>query len=335
MSGYESVAKKRQTEFREFSPTISQKGRLPQDKIGQKHGHLLALDCEEENLYPALRGEEGVQEFFSEREIKWHRHHRSGDPKDMVGPTRNMVSSQIACVNFLLPLCEIPDALAAVARAIDDDVNDVIPLHDNGRVSLVEFEWTGLCHPLEKDAASTRGANVTSIDAFIVVTTANGLRAYLMEWKYTEKYGFNQYKGKGKSGETRRCRYAPLYAESSSFTGEVPMDEFLYEPFYQIMRLRLLADRMVEKKEFDVSEAKVIVVVPQEHSKYRKHITSSPLAQRFPKLDRVEEVFGATLKRPNDAFAMVSPALLVDAIERECGDAALDWVAYQRERYGW
>lgn len=331
MSGYESVAKKWQAEFRKFSPTISPKGRLPQDKIGQKHGHLLALGCEEENLYPALRGEEGVQKFFREREIKWHRHHRSGDPKGMAGPTRNMVSSQIACVNFLLPLCEIPGALAAVARAIDDDVNDVVPLHDKDRVSPVEFEWTGLCHPLERDSVSTRGAYVTNVDAFMVVTTANGLRAYLMEWKYTEKYPANRYKGNQK----RQRTYAPLYANTSSFTDEVPMDEFLYEPFYQIMRLRLLADRMVEKKEFDVSEAKVIVVVPQEHTKYRKHITSNPLAQRFPKLDTVEEVFCATLKRPNDAFAMVSPALLVDAIEREYGDAALDWVAYQRERYGW
>ena len=331
MSGFETAAKKHQAEFRALSPTISQQGRSPLDSSGQCHGHLLAHSCEEENLYRALRGEDGALKFFNERKIKWYRHAQSRDVKGMAGPTRNMVSSQIACVNFLLPLCEIPGALSAVARAIDDDANDVVPQHDDGRVSPVEFEWTGLCHPLERDYVSTRGAYVTNVDAYMVVTTANGLRAYLMEWKYTEKYPANRYKGNQK----RQRTYAPLYANSSSFTGEVPMDEFLYEPFYQIMRLRLLADRMVEKKEFDVSEAKVIVVVPQEHTKYRKEVTSNPLTQRFPKLDTVEEVFCATLKRPTDAFAMVSPAILVDAVERECGDAASDWIAYQRDRYRW
>ena len=42
------------------------------------------------------------------------------------------------------------------------------------------------------------------------------------------------------------------------------MDDFLYEPFYQIMRQRLLGDRMVQEGEFGVDEAKVVVVVPDE-----------------------------------------------------------------------
>ena len=41
------------------------------------------------------------------------------------------------------------------------------------------------------------------------------------------------------------------------------MDEFLYEPFYQAMRLRLLADRMVRERQLGVSDAKVVVVVPK------------------------------------------------------------------------
>ena len=34
------------------------------------------------------------------------------------------------------------------------------------------------------------------------------------------------------------------------------MDDFLYEPFYQIMRQRLLSDRMVRERELAVYEAK-------------------------------------------------------------------------------
>ena len=333
MSSFADEAKARQAEFRAHSPTISPQGRSPSDPSGQRHGHLLALDHEKENLYPSLRGGNGALKLFRDRNIQWHRHSRSGDANE---PTRNMVSSQIACVNFLLPLCEIPGALAAVARAIDDDVNDVVCLSHDGRVSPVEFEWFGLCRPLEEDVRRpTRGANVTSIDAFMVAATATGRRAYLMEWKYTENYPVGRDKGEGRSGETRRRRYAPLYADSSSFNSTVPMEEFLYEPFYQIMRLRLLADRMVIRNEFGVSDAKVVVVVPQENTAYRERITSEPLRQRFPKAKTVEDVVFASLKRSNKAFAMVSPTILVDAVEQECGNASSDWADYQRRRYGW
>ena len=60
--------------------------------------------------------------YFAERGIKWWQARVSGDASDGKRPTRNMASSQIACVNFLLPLVDIPGALTAVLQAIDDDV---------------------------------------------------------------------------------------------------------------------------------------------------------------------------------------------------------------------
>ena len=245
-----------------------------------------------------------------------------------------MASSQVACVNFLLPLCEIPGALAAAAHAIDDDVRDIVPIPHEGRVSPVEFEWFGLDHPLEEDGPPTRGANVTNVDALLVASTSTGRRGYLMEWKYVEEYRVGDYKGEGRSGETRLRRYTPQYlAASSSFNPSVPMEELLYEPFYQIMRLRLLADRMVARRELGVSEAKVVVVAPQDNTAYRERITSKPLANRFPKRRTVEKVVNATLKRCG-GFATLGYSPLIDAVERECGDASSAWVAYQRERYG-
>ena len=300
--------------------------------MGQRVGHLLAHGYEEENLYPGLRGDGGGLEFFRERGIKWHRSGKAGDASGVNGPTRSLASSQVACVNFLLPLCQISGALASVVRAIDDDVEDVVEIHHEGRTSPVEFEWIGLNHPLEEDAPRTRGSNVTNVDALLVASTIVGLRAYLMEWKYTE--ADSSYKGKGRSGETRRRRYTPLYyADYSSFDDQVPMEEFLYEPFYQIMRFRLLADRMIERKELGVSDAKVVVVVPQENTTYRERITSPLLARRFPELRTVEEVVKATLKR-SDGFVAIDASTLVDAVGRECGDASSEWDAYQRERYG-
>ena len=332
MPNFERVEKQRQAYFRKTSPTISDAGKNPLDI---KRPYLLAIDWEEENLYPAIRGQDGAQRFFEDRKIKWWRHGPSGDPGGVNRPTRNMASSQIACVNFLLPLIEIDGALRAVLRAIDDDVQDVITIPHKGNSSPVELEWIGVEGPLEEGAPPTRGANTTSVDAFMVAKTDAGRRAYLLEWKYVETYGSNVFLGNGSRGETRRRRYSDLYsAESSSFNGVAPMDELLYEPFYQLMRQRLLADRMVDKSELGLTEIKVVAVVPGANVAYRERITSPPLANRFPNLKTVSDVFRATLKQPDHAYAIVCPSTLVNAVERECGYVASEWVAYQRERYG-
>ena len=329
------IARERQSDFRNTPSTISAKGRNPTDDKGQRHGHLLALGCEEENLYPGLRGATGAIEFFGKRGITWHRTGRSGDTKGRSGPTRNMASSQVACVNSLLPLSRINGALLAILRVFDADVESVVDIKHEGHVSPVEFEWIGKGVPLERGAAPTRGANTTSVDAFMVAETANGKRAYLLEWKYVEEYRRGAYLGCGRSGETRLSRYSDLYnCESSSFNGRVPITDLLYEPFYQLMRQRLLADRMVKHRELEVSEAKVIAVVPDGNRAYRERITSPPLAERFPNFKTVSDVFRATLKYPDHAYAMICPSQLVNAVEQACGNATADWVKYQRERYG-
>ena len=336
MYDFREAAKRQQAHFRHTSSTISDKGRTPSedDDVARRHGHVLAAGCEDENLYPPLRGEAGARRFFKERKIKWWRDARSGDAAGEDGPTRNMAGSQVACVNFMLPLARIPGALAAAIGAIDDDVKGIIGIRHEGRTSPVEFEWIGLGKSLE--GGTTRGANNTSVDAFVIADTGAGRRAYLMEWKYFEENKSGN-QGAGTRGEKRKRRYSPLYysAEASAFSGEVPMSELLYEPFYQLMRLRLLADRMVANRELDVTDAKVVVVVPEENSGYRERITSPRLAERFPQHKTVSDVMRATLKDPDATFASVCPSVLVAAVERKCSSekAARDWVAYQRERY--
>ena len=339
MPSFGITARRQQAHFRDSSPTISAQGRSPSDDKGQRNPHLLALGHEIENLFKPLRGSDGAVKYFADRKMKWWRSARSGDEPGEDGPTRNMASSQIACINFLIPLIGIEGALAAVLRAIDDDVQDVILIEHEENTwdpSPVELEWIGVGKPLEKDAKAIRGALTTSIDAFMVAETTTSLRAYLMEWKYVEEYEEDNGARLRKS-KTPMNRYSALYnAESSSFHGDgiAPMDELLYEPFYQLMRQRLLADRMVDKGELEVTDAKVIAVVPEGNTAYRNRITSPPLEKRFPNYKTVSDVFRATLKRPDDAYSIVCPSTLVAAVERECGDAAAEWVSYQRERYG-
>lgn len=114
--------RKRQKTFRDSSPTISPEGRCPTDDKGRRNGHLLALEHEEEKLYPPLRGPAEARAFLTARDIHWWRSSRSCDDTDINGPTRNMTSSQIAYVNFLLPLASTPEALVSILRSIDDDV---------------------------------------------------------------------------------------------------------------------------------------------------------------------------------------------------------------------
>ena len=320
------LERKRQAAFRKGLTT-------PTDPIGLKHDYLLALGCEEENLFPTLRGENGALRYFAKRNIKWWQARVSGDASDGKRPTRNMASSQIACVNFLLPLVDIPGALTAVLQAIDDDVTGVIAIEHQGTPSPVELEWIGLDHALEGPGVKSRGANSTSVDAFMVAETPAGRRAYLMEWKYVEEYRTED-KGQGRQGETRRRRYARLYEESPSFNRKVPFDAWLFEPFYQILRLRLLADRMVRNRELGVSEAKVVVVVPEGNRAYRDRVTSPWLARRFPS-GTVADIVQEMLVHPGEAYASTPQSDLSHAARKHCGDTVASWGSYIQERYGW
>ena len=203
--------------FRNSSLTISGAARLPDDDKGRRNGHLLTLDYEDENLYPALRSPQGIQKFFMERNIHWWSSTRSGDNTEKNFPTRNMASSQIACINFLFPLAEMPPALLAMLSTIDNDICKIEMMEYTARssnqpvVSTVEFEWIGLKTPLEEGAPYTRGENATSVDAMVIATTNTGKRrAYLFEWKYVEEYPMDEYKGDGPSGQKRIRRYLNL-----------------------------------------------------------------------------------------------------------------------------
>ena len=142
---FRAEAYRRQATFRQRSATISGHGRAPVDGRGRQFGYMLALGYEDENLYSTLRDGEAVRRFFDERAIAWWRHYRFEDV-EMNCPTRNMASSQIACVNFVLPLGGTEDGLLAMLAAIDDDVTGIVPIEDPGAgtSSPVEFEWIGL-----------------------------------------------------------------------------------------------------------------------------------------------------------------------------------------------
>jgi hypothetical protein len=79
------VARAQQARFRS---TLSPEAQRPTDDAGRRHGHLLALGHEIENLMPSLRDADGALAFFRDRAIRWWKSSRSGDASDLPGVCR-------------------------------------------------------------------------------------------------------------------------------------------------------------------------------------------------------------------------------------------------------
>lgn len=332
---FQTTYRRSQGEFRNASTTISAAGRSPSDDKAKRNPHLLTLGSEIENLMPSLRGADGAVEFFSRRKIKWWKSARSGDDCARDTPTRNLASSQVACVNFLLPLADNEEALAAILTVMDAVPLSVEPLMYNGLNSTVELEWVGLRGSLEGSRA-TRGANVTSCDALLVARTTSGRCAYLIEWKCCEEYKGKKPMGEGNAGEIRRGRYQHLYdLPESSFNKQVPMDDLLWEPFYQLMRLFLLGDKMVREGEFGINDFKVVVVCPSDNVAYRNLVTSPSLKARFATATEVAQVMRQAIRYP-EKFQIISQSELLNGLRKSaCPARAADHLKYHYERYGW
>lgn len=337
MSAFGEKERVRQAAFRASSKTVSTAARKPCDDLGRKYDYYLALGCEEENLMPAIRNSAGAVKFFADRKIKWWRGGRSGDRKGMNIPTRNMASSQIACVNFLMPLAEEAAALTAMIRCIDADITAVVPLcysaDEKPVESFVEFEWIGLETSLEY-GPYTRGANSTSADALVVGTTSSGInRAYVLEWKYVEEYKAGHSLSIGPAGAKRRGRYSEMFKASDSPFKDSSFENWFYEPLYQVMRQLLLSRKMIREKEFGISEARVVVVCPKGNTSFRDKVTSADMSSSYPGCD-LETAVREQLVSPN-LFTVLDAEDLFVAITQSVQSSSVDeWSSYNSDRYG-
>jgi hypothetical protein len=335
---YKALARRQQATFR---ATLSTAGQGTGDQFTQRHPFIVPEGAEDENLFAALRGPDGARAYFEDRRITWWRNPKSGDRAPGRGPTRNMTSSQIACVNLFLPIREHPALLTALLRTIDSSIVDVAPVPyetKNGAAStsLVELEWTGPHGTLE--GGGSRGSRATSADACLIgVTDTGARRLFLIECKYTEQYTEKGgAKGGGELGAARRKRYDHRYrAPNSCFSGAVPFEDVLYEPFYQIVRLGLLADAVSEKHPGLFDATRIAVVCPRENRAYRNRVTSPALRQQFPSSRTVEQV-ARSLWRDPAGFSMLDPRDLMDSARSATKSLSLEaWSRYIAERYGW
>lgn len=248
-----------------------------------------------------------------------------------------MASSQIFCVNFWYPLKEDTALLTAILRSIDplvEKVGEIYSPDSEGNLSLksfVEFEWVGRYKTLEKKKY-TRGANATSIDAYVIGLAGKRRIGFFFEWKMVEKYMENDL-GKGKSGETRRNTYRPyLLSENSIFSKNIPISAVLFEPFYQIFRMGLLGQKMIfEDNELD--QVYIIPVYPKGNLAYSEQITSPWLKEHFSDLHTISEIANKFFIKPVEYRSLFAEELW------DITRAALDctryseWIEYMNTRY--
>jgi hypothetical protein len=295
-----------------------------------------------ENLYQGIR--DSAISYFLIRGIPWH-----DGLKVRHLPSNHLCCSQSCCVNFLFPLMKRPNLVKAIFHQYYTDLKDPLPITGDkpltdGTYPFIAFEWIGTRDYLEeakrKGMQRTRGANFTSADFVLRFQNKNGeIHLVLGEWKYTEEYG-RSYKGSGRAGEVRKNNYVSFFKDPDGvFNNNNDIDKLydslFYEPFYQLMRLQLLAQVMEadKDKEMHADIVSVLHICPEANIEFRKNVTSGYLRGKF---SSVEDVLGIWDKLvPDDKFMSTSVESLLDTIVIKVGDTDRAWVDYLKKRYDW
>lgn len=282
------------------------------------------------NLNPGIR--DLADRYFSDKSIAWHRHAAHG------------LSSQACCLNFLMPLAGNPCRLSQMvgnALGIEPPVMLEVETGPGSKPWHVGFEWVGRDDHLREGRPGIplqRGANSTSADAFVRFRAKGRTEGLLIEWKYTESYGqpladrsrirSGQTKPSG-GHATRRARYERLmFADNGPLKpdAELSLDDFFYEPFYQLLRQQMLAHQMEDKGEADI--VRVLHISPKGNRKL--HAVTSP---RFAERGATDafDLFRSLLAKPDRFIARSTEDVFRDILD--AAPIADPWACYIKERY--
>ena len=113
--------------------------------------------------------------------------------------------------------------------------------------------------------------------------------------------------------------------------GEDFYSALFFEPFYQLMRLQLLAQEMEHSREMDADIVSVLLICPEANREFRDRVTSPHLANMFPDKGTLEIWEELTLQ---DKFMSISVEDLLNTIEQVAVDDQ-GWIDYLKTRYRW
>jgi hypothetical protein len=284
------------------------------------------------NLAPSIRAT-ATSVFGAPPKAAWHRHADHG------------LSSQVACVNFLMPLAARPALLGRViGGALGLEGTEMLPVETgpDGEPWFVGFEWIGRADYLNEwpqTGKATRGANATSADAVVRFRHEGRIETVLIEWKYTERYGAPL---NAKGNATRVARYRDLvFAPAGPIRSDLGLrvEDFFWEPFYQLLRQQMLARRMEDAREDGTTRVRVLHISPAGNA--HLHKVTAPALRVVDGVQQTDAfaAFSKVLATPADGVsrflsrtteAVVGPHL---AAEQDCPEDRA-WAEYLRGRYG-
>jgi hypothetical protein len=235
----------------------------------------------------------------------------------------------VFCANLLFPFIDKPEALADALRPFFPDISRMVPVEDK---RYIAFEWIGDINYLKEEPKlgenRIRGAGNTSIDAMMMYETQEGKKVMLLiETKYSESYGVS-YKRFRSDGTDRFENYEEFFHSPSgpiNLEAAPNLTDFLYEPFYQLLRHSLLASQIMQTGTPKVSRVQVV------------HLTVSGnrdlLAVTSPKFRSLGgtsyEVWPKLLKDPS-TFSLIP----VESFFKGITHVELEpWALYMKGRY--
>jgi hypothetical protein len=279
-----------------------------------------------ENLYASIR--EQVVDCFKKHDIAWWLHLKEREDRaDKSGlqhlPTGHLNSSQVACVNHLEPARSDAKLALRIAQRIEPTVRDVLPIEDGG---FVAYEWIGNQSYLSERGGRTRGANITSLDALMLVRRAHGDPCLVVfEWKYLECYPAKCVAVSDKGTDRVKTYQSLLLDPAGPIAVEDPKSLF-WEPYCQLMRQTLLAWRMCEARELGASEWIHVNVVPAANAALRTRVAGAA-----PQLagKTMADAWRSALREPARYRLMTPTEVVPDAVDAHWRP----WRDWLNERY--
>ena len=270
------------------------------------------LENANHNIYPPIFTK--VQAYFKENHIGWWGGKLTNHP----------LSSQIACINHLFSIRKDKQAVLAILKQFEPEIEDVLVIStDDYEPAYIQFEAVSDTDHLN-EMASIRGSNCTSIDALIFAVHANGQKIlFPIEWKYVEQYR-NRNMGTGEKGNTRRSRYTQLIEHSNQLLAH-QTEVYYFEPFYQLMRQTLWAEQMLlyaRTETLKADDYRHIHVIPKENSELLD------FKYKISGLD-MEKTWRSCLANQNK-YHVISPKQLMQPIDETKYEHLL---SYLSERY--
>ena len=216
------------------------------------------------NLYVPIRRKALI--YFEFNDIAWWR-----QDEDRYFPSGHLLSSQNHCLNHLFALRADKDAVLAIIQTQIPKICEILPSPIDEKFcclkkfpyetpSYISFEFTCENKTFLNERSNKRGANCTSVDAFVYAKDKHGKHVLIpIEWKYTEAYEKTDDKKIKKSIVEERY-LGKINAEKSHL--KEWQDSYYWDPHYELARQSLLMEQIIETHPFDADYYQHLVVSP-------------------------------------------------------------------------